>query len=231
MGLFDLVASFLVGLVGSLHCIGMCGPLILAYSLYLKEPADQAHPALFYAGLFHHVFFHLGRIISYGFLGALGAGLFYLIDVGLFFSNLRAGLSVLGGAVMILIGMVLLRVIPVPFLSGEASSGGSFWKKSVASLVSSRRVGAKMALGVATGFLPCGLSWAMIAKAATTRDVAIGFLTMALFGLGTVPTLLATGLSASFLSLRVRLIGERVSALAVIVMGVILICKGGRALV
>jgi uncharacterized protein len=78
------------------------------------------------------------------------------------------------------------------------------------------------------GFLPCGLSWAMIVKAATTQSSLAGFLIMVAFGLGTVPALFLPGISASLLSLRSRLVGERLAALSVIVMGLILVFKGAK---
>jgi hypothetical protein len=71
----------------------------------------------------------------------------------------------------------------------------------------------------------------MIAKAAATQNVAVGFLTMIAFGLGTIPILLMTGVSASFFSLKTRLFGERIAALSVILMGLILVYRGGRSFV
>ena len=85
-----------------------------------------------------------------------------------------------------------------------------------------------MALGLTVGFLPCMLSWAMVIKAATTQSLFAGFLTMVSFGLGTVPALFLTGLSASLLSLKIRFLGERVAAASVIAMGIILIFKGSK---
>jgi hypothetical protein len=84
----------------------------------------------------------------------------------------------------------------------------------------------KAALGFLAGFLPCMLSWAIIIKAATMPSLLGGFLTMFAFGLGTVPALFFTGLSASLLSLRVRFFGERAAAVSVIAMGLILVYKG-----
>jgi sulfite exporter TauE/SafE len=72
------------------------------------------------------------------------------------------------------------------------------------------------------------LSWAMIVKAATAPNPVLGFMTMVLFGLGTVPALFFTGLSASLFTLRVRLTGERVAACSVIVMGIMLLVKGAK---
>ena len=85
-----------------------------------------------------------------------------------------------------------------------------------------------MALGLSTGFLPCLLSWAMVVKAATTQNLLEGFLTMVSFGLGTVPALFLVGLSASLLSFKIRFFGERVAAVSVIAMGLILIFKGSK---
>ena len=85
-------------------------------------------------------------------------------------------------------------------------------------------------MGMAVGFLPCMLSWAMIVKAATVPTPLHGFLTTMAFGLGTVPALFLTGLSASLLSLRVRFFGERAAAAAVMAMGCILVFKGAKYL-
>jgi len=127
---------------------------------------------------------------------------------------------------------VILRVIPLSgffrvFSDGKGFVGAGWF----APLFHSKRLGSKVGLGLATGFLPCGLSWAMIAKAAATQNVAVGFLTMLAFGLGTIPILLMTGVSASFFSLRMRLFGERIAAFTVILMGLILLYKGGRIFV
>jgi len=174
-------------------------------------------------GLFHHIAFHSGRILGYGFLGILSAVLFQTIGLT---KRFPGGMTLLGGGFMILLGLLLLKILPLPGSLILLSTGfASFWKR-LFPLFQSRHMGSKVVLGLATGFLPCGLSWAMILKSATTADIGEGFLTMVSFGLGTVPALILIGFSASFLSLRVRFLGERVAALAVIIMGLILIYKG-----
>ena len=230
--MFEFLAPFFIGLVGSVHCLGMCGPLVLAYSIHIRnreaEVVMHGVPP-WEKGLFHHIAFHSGRILSYGFLGLLSAGLFQTIGLMKLFSNLRGGVTLLGGAFMIFLGFVLLKVLPLPGFFTRLSPGPtSFWKRLLPPLFQSQRLGSKIMLGLATGFLPCGLSWAMIVKAATTENLGSGFLTMLSFGLGTVPALFLIGFSASFLSLRARFLGERVAALSVIVMGLILISKGAR---
>jgi hypothetical protein len=177
--------------------------------------------------LLHHLAFHLGRVITYGFLGALAGFLFNLASLDRFFLHLRAGMTLAGGVLMIFLGLVLLGVMPMPRLSLYTAGGGN-GKGSIGRLLRAQTPYSRVGLGMAVGFLPCGLSWAMIVKAATTHNIAAGFLTMVAFGLGTVPALLLPGVSASLLSLKMRILGERLAALSIIAMGLILVFKGAK---
>jgi uncharacterized protein len=229
MSMFDFLAPLAVGFMGSVHCLGMCGPLVVAYSLYVQSPRSSSRPefiALWRGGISHHIAFHVGRIMTYGVLGAAAAGLAHLVTLKPFFAGLRSTVSLGGGIVMVLFGLFLLRVVPFPGFAGSIS--GSYFQRFFQPLLSSPRWISRVALGLGTGFLPCLLSWAMIAKAATTATLWGGFMTMVLFGLGTVPALFFTGLSASLFSLKVRFIGERVAALSVVAMGLILVFKGAK---
>jgi len=223
----DLLGPLFIGLVGSLHCLGMCGPLVMAYSLHIRplERGPMEISSLWSKGLIHHVAFHLGRLITYGLLGALAAGLAHFIGFADFFSGLRSSVTLGGGILMVLFGLVLLKVIP---LRMPSMGGGSFFSRLFPTMFQSESLPSKLALGVSTGFLPCMLSWAMIIKAVTTQNPIMGFSTMASFGLGTVPVLFFTGLSASLLTLKIRFLGERVAAFSVIAMGFILLFKGAR---
>jgi uncharacterized protein len=233
-GLFyDFIASMGVGFLGSLHCLGMCGPLILAYSLQIDKaqpPANTAGAPLFQHGIFHHLAFHLGRLMTYGFLGALGGLLFHLVGFDALFNNLRSGMTLSGGILMVLLGLALMRIIRMPGIAMWSFSGPKV-KAWFGLCHHSSGPGSRIALGMAVGFLPCGLSWAMMVKAATTQNALTGFLVMFAFGLGTVPALLVPGISASLFSLRSRLVGERLAALSIMAMGVILIFKAARTFV
>ena len=228
---YDLLPPLLIGFLGSLHCLGMCGPLVMAYSLHICQGKNQGAPGLqplWNEGIFHHLAFHSGRVLTYGFLGALAASLAQLVDLSRFFSGFRSGISVGGGILMVLLGLVLLKVVPASLFSLPSFGPESFWRKIFPPLLQSRRLVFRLALGLATGFLPCMLSWAMMVKAATTQHPLPGFLTMVFFGLGTVPALFLTGLSASLISMKTRFLGERVAAVSVIAMGFILIFKGSK---
>ncbi len=233
--MLDIVAPLFIGFVGSVHCLGMCGPLVVAYSLHVKSHSDAGGQGCaivsWKKGLWHHMAFHSGRVLSYGILGLLAAGLLYAVGSIDFFKEIRGGITLAGGAFMILLGFILLKIFPIPVFPISGSPKSSLWGRLFPPLFVSQKIGSKILLGAATGFLPCGLSWAMIVKAATTQDLARGFLTMAAFGLGTIPALFLTGFSASYVSLRTRFLGERVAALSVVAMGLILVFKGARIFV
>ena len=230
--MIDVIAPFFIGLVGSLHCLGMCGPLVMAYSLHIRKPGTHRFtemPSPWLNGLAHHLSFHLGRLLTYGLLGALAASLADLAGFHQLFSGLRGGLTLIAGVLMILFGLLLLKIFPLP-LTVRSIGPGSLFSRWLPILFRSQRAVSKVALGLAVGFLPCMLSWAMIIKAATMPNLVGGFLTMFAFGLGTIPALFFTGLSASLLSLKARFLGERVAAASIIVMGLILVYKGALSI-
>ena len=225
----EYLFPFTVGFLGSLHCLGMCGPLIIAYSLPSRGPGSAARPDRgdrLRKGLRHHLAFHAGRLLTYGFLGALAAGLF-----GPAFKMLSPacaeGWSLQAAFSWWLLGLMLLRLIPLPAFLGS----GGLLPAPLAEGAAARAFQIrpcrpqKPRLGLLIGFLPCGLSWAMIVKAATAGSVPNGFFTMFLFGLGTLPVLLAAGLFTTFLSLKLRLAGERLAAFAVLFMGIFMVAK------
>lgn len=241
--LFELF-PFTVGLLGSLHCLGMCGPLVLAWSIFMKNsPGDlpscrdsAAGPALapasppFNGGL-HHLSFHLGRIMSYGILGALAAGLFQAAELSRVFFRFRGGMTMFGGVLMILMGMVLLRALPLPSTVSKAAAAPVAWLGGAfPRLLRSRSISSKLLLGMAVGVLPCCLLWAMILTAAATRDPLKGAMVMVLFGLGTMPALVAAGACAFFFPARWRLMGERTAAATVTVAGVVMVLHGAGIL-
>jgi uncharacterized protein len=134
---------------------------------------------------------------------------------------------------MVIFGLVLLKVFPSSrqTVVGSLSGVGSFLGRALANLLRSQTPGSGWVLGFAAGFLPCMLSWAMVVKAASSGDTVTGLSLMVVFGLGTTPALLFTGFFASLFTLKARLVGERIAALSVIAMGLILVWKGASRLV
>ncbi|HIG73213.1 MAG TPA: sulfite exporter TauE/SafE family protein [Bacteroidetes bacterium] len=185
MSVTALVSSFLFGLLGSGHCAGMCGPIVLAAAQRHRSAAElQAHQAVY----------HIGKALSYAALGALAGALAGLAGTGLG-AILDGGQKVLGivlGALLIGLGIVLLLGKRLPEGGGWAFKvpvvGGLFQR-----LIRERSLAASLGLGVLNGFLPCGLVYAALAVAATTGSAWEGALTMAAFGFGTGPALVLIG--------------------------------------
>ncbi|MEW6667785.1 MAG: sulfite exporter TauE/SafE family protein [Thermodesulfobacteriota bacterium] len=228
----DLIAVFGIGFVGSLHCLGMCGPLILAYALNLEGPDSTKVGAHIRRNGHHHLAFHCGRLITYGCLGAGAALLFQAATLRGTLAHVGGGMTAIGGGLMIFLGAVLLKILPLPRgLSRFLSQSSTRWGARISPLLLSRKPASKMMLGLFAGFLPCGLSWAMILKAATTQDPLAGIAVTTAFGLGTVPVLFLGGFVASFLSFKLRVLGEKVAASSIIVMGLLMVSKGVRIFV
>ncbi len=219
--MLEMLGPFFIGAAGSLHCVGMCGPIVVAYSLQRADAAGGAR-----AGLGHHLIFHLGRLSSYMLLGAVAGVVAHLMNLEAFMGQLRSWVSLLAGTTLVLMGLVLTGSLPFPG-RGQGNAGAARW---VSRFLGARSLAGKLGLGVATGFLPCMLPWAMMVKAASSGGMLEALAIMALFGLGTVPALLFLGISASSVSSRFRLVGERIAALGVILMGSLLFYKGAKAL-
>lgn len=197
-----LGSLFLAGLIGSAtHCTGMCGPFVLAQTMARLEQVPSAEMREFHrlrgAALLPY---HLGRATTYALLGAILASLAGgLVDVA-DLRALSAGLLVLAALFFAGYGLRALK-LPIPWLG---SGGAGWWTRtfgSVARPLFRRPVGWRgYLLGVALGFLPCGLLYGALAAAAAAGDAAGGALGMLAFTLGTVPALIAIGLAGHVVS-------------------------------
>lgn len=207
-----------------MHCVGMCGPIVLSYSTRGAED-----PLSFSASLSAHLSYHAGRVLSYtlvgGMLGGLGAGIAFLKDLGFWF-------SLIAGLFMVVMGLSLLRIVPAFSLSSTISFDRitknflfRAYRTVYSTLVAQKGIESKFYLGALTPLLPCGLLYAMFIKAASIATVAGGALTMFCFGLGIVPALMATGFVGTYFGNRLRFLGDKVGAAMVLVMGVVLIVR------
>jgi uncharacterized protein len=207
-------AVFLGGLAGSLHCVGMCGAFPLALA------AGTARHTLF-----RQLLYNLGRLNTLMFIGALsGAAGAALVASGPAHTVERI-LALVAGSVMLLIGFEVLGVIRQLTARGAmlAQSTVGRW---LGPTMRSRSLAAPLALGVFNAFLPCQLIYAFAAHAASTASVLHGMLTMLCFGLGTVPAMLALGLTRALARPAVRARLSAVSGAVVIGFGVLTLLRG-----
>jgi uncharacterized protein len=184
-----MAALFMVGLAGSVaHCATMCGPLVLA-----QLPAMDGHPPGL--GLVRGALipYHLGRATTYTVLGGIAGGLGSSIAAATSLRPVLAGFLLLAAALFLvqaLTGAGLLRVAVGD--SGFAARLGSLVSRFSAPLLR-RSDGGGYLLGVALGFLPCGLLYGALAAAAGTGSIAAGAGAMAAFAAATVPSLMVIG--------------------------------------
>jgi sulfite exporter TauE/SafE len=203
----ELWTTFLLGLVGSLHCAGMCGPLALAL------PATGNTRASFLAG---RVAYNFGRIITYCALGAV----FGLIGKTFDLAGLQRWVSLVAGVTILLVASSRFS-FAVPAVKAVA------WMKSgVANLLQRRTLSSLLALGVLNGLLPCGLVYVACAAAAATGSTLAAIESMFAFGLGTVPMMLGVAIAARPLKLALRFKLQRLIPASLVLVGLLLILRG-----
>jgi hypothetical protein len=204
-----LVSAFLVGLLGSVHCLGMCGGIVGALTLGLKADIRRSPRSL----LPYLIFYNAGRIASYATAGALlglaSAQVLALVPA----VTARLGAAILSGGFMIALGLYLAGWWPG--LSLLERAGGKLWRhlepigRRLLPIDHPLKAGL---LGLVWGWLPCGMVYAALAWSLTAGSAAHGALLMVAFGLGTLPMLLAMGGAAHGLATFVRLPGVRQGA-------------------
>ena len=201
-----MIGAFLIGLMGSLHCVGMCGPVMLAFNGANQRPS----------GFF---LYHTGRISSYLIIGLL------LGSIGSFISILKVQ-----QIATLLLGVVIILLYGIPSVRNSVEK---FYYQSrfyhlIRSMISkniSRRRRWYLS-GVANGFFPCGLTYIAAAGAIAMSGFWEGTLFMLLFGIGTVPGLLILQFSGNYLLKRFKGAIPRSLHFVALLSGLILVYRG-----
>jgi sulfite exporter TauE/SafE len=213
VGLIELFFSaFLLGLLGSVHCVGMCGPIAMALPVHQFDAQGKA---------LRYILYHIGKILSYTLLGAV---------VGSF----GAGFLVLGFQQWLSIGIGVLMILFVLFSGNYFSnfSVGIFsklnaWIKTKFSrIIQQKTLSSFLFIGLLNGLLPCGLVYAGLAGALATFSVvnAAGF--MFCFGLGTVPLLMLFTIYANAAGFKTMRTFQKAIPVVMVAMGVLLVLRG-----
>jgi len=184
---FPLPAALLAGLLGGVHCVGMCGGIVAAFSFR----ADGSTPPFRL-----HLAYNLGRLSSYVLFGALAGALGATLKLS-GFVPVQTALFVLAQWVMILLGLYLAGFNQWVLVFERA--GGALWKKVkplFQKLLPVQSLPQAVLAGMAWGWLPCGLVYSVLVSALAAGSATSGAALMLAFGLGTLPNLLGMGLFA-----------------------------------
>lgn len=220
---------FLTGLFGSLgHCLGMCGGFVLTCALHTSQAKGAR------SRLLPPLVYNLGRVYTYALLGGLAGTFGGWIALSSRATAFRASVPVLAGLAMVALGLSRMGLIS-PLGAVRALTAGPFSRLtsnrlSVAGFLSGLARGGSLphlfAFGLFNGLLPCGLSYAVALTAAGAGSFVGGFLTMAVFGLGTVPALFALWISSSLARGHLRGSLFRVAGALIVTLGVLSILRG-----
>jgi sulfite exporter TauE/SafE len=226
LGQFDLIPKqfvasetmsyglvFLIGLVASISsCIAVTGGLLVAVAAKYNEATSNLTAT---QRMKPHVYFNAGRVLSYtllgGVIGALGSALTLS-------PKINGILTVGASAVMILLGLQMLRLLPslTSFLPTMPKSVGHF----IHDFAERDANGGAFVLGAATFFLPCGFTQALQLYVLAKGSFSLGALTMLAFSLGTLPALLSLSAASSFATGGLQRHFLKFAGAAVIVLGI-----------
>lgn len=215
--MIDWPLIFLGGVLGSGHCVGMCGAFALAIGWNADTPRKNCISQMVYS---------VGRCLTYVFLGTVAGFCGQQLRHGLpMIANVQGWISIVAGQALVATGLVSTGWIP----SSER------WLKNISScaaathfrnLLRSGQAVHVFLAGVATGFLPCGLVYAFLALAISSAHLHTGAVIMLAFGLGTVPLMIFTCLGSSLVGIENRQRLVRFAAYSVILTGCLAIARG-----
>ena len=224
----SLASAFILGLFSTVHCVGMCGGIIGALSLSLPDNIRQQRlPHVVFISLYN-----LGRILSYSFAGLVVG---YIGAEAAAYTDMSGGPSMLrytGVVLMIAIGLYLAGWLPQ--LSKVERIGTPVWKLLEPigrRLVPVTTMPKALLYGLVWGWLPCGMVYFVLVWALTSGSATQGALTMAAFGLGTLPSLIAAGLAMSSLKrfTQTKMVRQVVGVLVIaMAIGTLLMPMGGH---
>ncbi len=212
------IEIFLIGLFGSMHCIGMCGGFVAMYSL--KSPS--ARPSLPY-----HLLYNLGRITTYSIIGGI---LGYIGSFAAYIGRHRGvpgAVLLVAGVFMILMGLNIAGMLGKRELFDDTGiTERTFFREALHTILALESAWGTLLLGLLLGFLPCGLLYPVLMQAAASSGFISGMVIMLVFGVGTVPAMLSFGFLISRIQPHRKLFLYRIAAVLIIILGLQSLLRG-----
>ncbi|MEC3908309.1 sulfite exporter TauE/SafE family protein [Tamlana sp. 2201CG12-4] len=208
-----LVSAFILGILGSFHCVGMCGPI--AFML----PVDQSNNLKKVSQI---VTYHFGRLLSYSIIGLI----FGLIGKSLYLFGFQQQLSILIGIVLILIVIIPQKIFNKYNASKPIYRVISKVKSALGSAMKKKTLDTFLTIGFLNGFLPCGLVYMAVFAAIARGNAISGSLYMAVFGLGTIPLMTTAIYFSHFLKGTIRQRIQKIIPAFIVLIGILFIIRG-----
>ncbi|WP_291963170.1 sulfite exporter TauE/SafE family protein [Maribacter sp.] len=208
-----LLSALILGLMGSLHCVGMCGPI--AFML----PVDRTNNYKKFGQIF---IYHFGRLLAYGIIGLV----FGLLGKGLSIFGIQQKLSIAIGVIMILIVLIPYQTFNKYNLSKPVYKIISKVKNQLGKELKKKSPDTFLTIGFLNGFLPCGLVYMALFGSIAMGDALQGSLYMILFGLGTLPLMTAAIYFSNLLKGGIRQKVQKAIPVFVIIIGALFILRG-----
>ncbi|WP_405382817.1 sulfite exporter TauE/SafE family protein [Maribacter sp. LLG6340-A2] len=208
-----LISALILGLMGSLHCVGMCGPI--AFML----PVDRTNNYKKFGQIF---IYHFGRLLAYGIIGLV----FGLLGKGLSIFGIQQKLSIAIGIIMILIVLIPYNTFNKYNLSKPIYKIISKVKNQLGKELKKKSPDTFLTIGFLNGFLPCGLVYMALFGSIAMGDALQGSLYMMLFGVGTLPLMTAAIYFSNLLKGGIRQKVQRAIPVFVIIIGALFILRG-----
>jgi sulfite exporter TauE/SafE len=206
------LSALVFGLLGSFHCVGMCGPI--AFMLPINRQNKTK-------GFFQILSYHLGRLFTYSLIGLL----FGFLGKGFYFFGFQQQLSIFVGVSMILIILFPKLFSRVSF-SSKINTLIFKVKNALGKELKKKRNDTFFTIGFLNGFLPCGLVYMAVFGALATTNAFSGSLYMFLFGLGTIPLMTTVVYLGNFTKGNLRKNIQKAIPIAVVLIGVLFILRG-----
>ena len=205
--------AFMMGLLGSLHCIGMCGPIALALPYQGVTKIATIRNILLY---------NSGRIFSYGIIGILPG----IIGLGFSLAGQQKSLSILIGILFIASAIFSLNLEKKFFSIPGFSKMTEYVQTRISSLLKQKKIWVFVGVGFFNGFLPCGLVYMALAGAMLRETIPSSMSYMMMFGLGTVPLMMTIALMGQIISPSIRNKLRKAIPFFMVLFGVFFILRG-----
>ena len=208
-----LFSAFILGLLGSFHCVGMCGPI----AFMLPVDRNNALKKVLQIGIYH-----FGRLLAYSIIGLV----FGLIGKSLYLFGFQQQLSIFIGILMILVVLIPQKTFNKYNFSKPIYRIISKVKSSLGSAMKRKTLDTFLTIGFLNGFLPCGLVYMAVFAAIAGGNALNGSLYMAFFGLGTIPLMTTAIYFSQFLKGTARQKIQKAIPVFVIIIGALFIIRG-----